>query len=150
MKKFIDLITNSAFCKFLIPIGIVLIVVGSSIFMGLYSSRKYAKVVAIVSNIETVKNKKNYYNVYVEYEYDGMSYYQQYGTFSNYKKGDKVYIYCDLNNPLNLVKPTNYALPFIFIILGVLFLMLEIVNILKLILERKKIKSQMKGWLCAN
>lgn len=158
MNKFATFFREISLGRFLIPLGIFLIVFGVITFFCIDNTKNYIKTEATVSKIELYEEEHyvddtHYdatYTVYVKYTVDGKEYNEEYGVFSNYKVDDKVTISYNPSNPSEIAQPNSIILPIILIIAGIGTLIGGIVSIKNAIKRNKRLKEQEKEWSNGN
>lgn len=131
MNKLRAILRETSVGRFLIPIGIILIVFSAFIFNRINNIKNYVETEAIVSRTEL--NEEEYtdslgnhydatYTVFVKYNVDGIEYEKEFGVFMEYKVGDKVAISYNPKKPQQISQPTNIILPIILLLLGCIML----------------------------
>ena len=155
MNKIATFFRESMTARFFIPVGIVLIIFGIASFIINSNNSNYIKVDAIVSKIELAQEahldeNDNHvdatYNVYVKYTVDGKEYDTELGEFSNYKKGDKITIYYNPDDPSKITQTKSLILPIVITIGGIASLTFGIISGVNAIKKIKRMKEQEKGW----
>ena len=155
MNKLITFFRESITARFFIPLGIFLIVFGIFMFIINKNNQNYIKTDAYVSKTELVQesyiDENNNtvdatYKVFVKYTVDNKEYDTELGELSNIKKGDKITIYYDPNDPNNITQTKSLILPFVFIIGGIVSLVGGVISGYNAIKKYKKMKEQEKSW----
>ena len=155
MNKLITFFRESITARFFIPLGIFLIVFGIFMFIINKNNQNYIKTDAYVSKTELVQesyiDENNNtvdatYKVFIKYTVDNKEYDTELGELSNIKKGDKITIYYDPNDPNNITQTKSLILPFVFIIGGIVSLVGGVISGYNAIKKYKKMKEQEKSW----
>ena len=140
MNKIFSSLHESGAAKFLIPIGITLVVFGAIVFVINIKNQNYVKIEATVINVQeeqetNVDSDGTYtttvYNVTVNYVVDGDEYTQTLDNVSKHKVGDKMAIYYNPLNPNQVTQTKSLILPIGIMIVGVLLLVVGIISALK-------------------
>ena len=146
---------ESMAARFLIPVGIILIIFSIFMFFSNNKTKNYIKVEVEVSKVElyeeeTTDSEGNkveaLYTVYVKYTVDGVEYEEEYGQFSGYKVGDKKTLVYNPDNPKEISDPPSLLFTLIFLGLGVGFLVGGIISAVNAVKKYKKMKAQEEGW----
>lgn len=143
--------------RFLIPVGVILILVSVFVFMAVDKSKDYPETEATVSKIELFEEEytesdgtvhEATYTVYVDYTVDGKDYKNvEYGVFQKgYKAGDKVTIKYNPENPEDITQPNTFLLPILLLAGGVAALVGGIASIVVEVKKHKKLKKQEEEW----
>ena len=155
MNKMATFLRESSTARFLIPIGILLIIFGVFMFIINDKNKNYIETDAIVSKTELVSDSyiddngntvEAEYKVYVKYTVDGKEYEEEYGELSGYKKNQKLTIYYNPDDPSKITGTKSMVLPIIFIIAGISSLIGGIMSGINSIKRYKKMKEQERGW----
>ena len=155
MNKLAELARESSLARFLIPVGMILIVFGVITSGFAVDTDGYRKTEAVVSRTELVEPESNdgdvhtdaLYDVYVKYTVDGKEYEEEFGLFPGYSEGDEVTISYDPADPAAIAQPGSLALsPVIFIAAGVVMLAGGAVSIVKVVQKQKRMKQQEEEW----
>ena len=102
-NKFARFMRNTGPARFLIPVGIILIIFGI-ILLG-FKTDKYAETVGKVTNVEQYldnsgEETQTQYNVSFDYTVDGVKYSDRFNGLSKaYKVGDDIKVFYDPENP---------------------------------------------------
>ena len=155
MNKYATFLRESGTARFFIPVGIFLIIFGIAMFIINKNNQNYIKTAAIVSKTELVEETHidengnsvdALYKVYVKYTVEGNQYEEELGELAGYKKGDKITIYYDPDNPKKITQTKSLILPIAFIIGGCASLVCGIISAIHSIKRFKKMKEQEKRW----
>lgn len=151
MNNFNTFMHETSIGRFLIPIGIILIAFSIFAFISVDHAKNFIKTEAIVTKTVLYEEAHydiddNYveatYTVFVRYTVDNTNYEEEYGIFSEYKKGDKVTIAYNPENPKEIVQPNTIVLPLILLGLGITSIIGGIINIVKIVKKHKNLKSE--------
>lgn len=154
MNNIVKFFRDYSLARFLLPLGIILIIFGCFMFISINNTKNYIKTDAIVSKTELYE-EEHYdgdihqdatYKVFVKYTVDGKEYNEEYGIFMEYKEGDKVTISYNPLNPSEIAQPINIFFPIALLIGGLLSLTIGIVSIIKTIKKNKVLKFQEEEW----
>lgn len=146
---------ESMAARFLIPVGIFLIVFSIFVFMSNNKTRNWPKAEAVVSKVvlyeeETTDHEGNHidatYTVYVKYTVDGTEYETEYGVFSGFKEGDKKTIVYNPKNPTEISDPASTLLAIAILVGGIASLAGGIFSAVKAVKKYKGLKAQEEGW----
>ena len=141
--------------RFLIPLGMILIIFSIFVFIANEHNKNYIPIEAIVSKTELYEEAYtdvdgNYveatYTVYVKYTVNEREYNVALGEFSGYKKGDKIKIAYNPENPEEITQQTGIILPIAMFIGGIVALIWGVISFIKVIKKHKEMKNQEKGW----
>ena len=159
-NKWLRIIRETNLARFLIPLGILLIVFGVLIYGFADRTANYKKTEATVSKVELFEEEytdsdnevhKATYTVYVTYTVDGKEYKdRELGIFENYVVGDKVTVAYNPADHSEVVQPTGKIIPIIMIVAGVGALVGAGVSITNVINKEKRLKEQEEGWKNGN
>ncbi|MBQ9826624.1 MAG: DUF3592 domain-containing protein [Firmicutes bacterium] len=155
MKKFIQLMQLTTFGRFLLPLGIILLIFGIA-SMGVKDARNYIKVSAVVSRAELVQEAYTdsdsthhdaEYEIHVKYTVAGREYESELGILSDVKVGDQMNVYYNPADPSEVVQMRNQAIiPYIFVGVGALALIGGILNLIKAAQKLKRMQEQEAEW----
>lgn len=155
MNKLIVFFRESSTARFLVPLGIFLIVFGVFMFIVNDKNKDYIKTEAVVSNMELVQDAytdengdtvEATYNVYVKYTVDGTEYNEELGEASNLKEGEKITIYYNPDDPTKITQTTSLILPIVIIAGGCCSLIGGIVSAVNSMKKYNKMKEQERRW----
>ena len=149
---------ESYWARFLIPIGLILIIFSIFVFIGVDNTKSYIKTEAVVSKTELVEeaytdlegnHHEATYTVFVKYMVEETQYETEYGVFSNYQVNDKIIICYNPKNPNEIAQPNSIILPILLLIAGILSFAGGIVSAVVAIKKHKRLKEQEKEWSTA-
>ena len=155
MNKLFTFFRESQTARFLIPAGLMLTIFGVIVFISSLNNQNYVRVEATVTDVTMEQEVRtdsdgNYieeiYNVTLSYEVDGKEYTGELSNVNKYKKGDKMTIYYDPENPENITQSKSLALPAVLIVAGVASLVGGIFSGVNAIKKHKRMKEQEKEW----
>ena len=127
MNKVATFFRESKTARFLIPLGIILIVFGIFFFISDNNNKNYVRTEAIVSKVELSREatydidgnrEEAMYNIFVTYKVDGQEYENELGEMYEKKIGDKIDIVYNPNNP----NANKYFAFFIVITLFIIYI----------------------------
>ena len=146
---------ESKTARFLIPLGIILIVVSVFLFISDKHNKDYIKIESTVSKVVLVKeasydvdgNKEEAtYNIFVKYTVDGKEYETELGEMFEQKVGDKITIVYNPENPNEISQPSSMILNIAMLVAGIASLTGGIISAVKAVKRHKQMKEQEKGW----
>ena len=155
MNKIATFLRESSLARFLIPMGIILIVCGIIFFVITKQNQNYIKTEAIVSSVQLVEEAytdvdgnhvEATYDVGVKYTVDGTEYDEVLQGITKYNIGDKMTIYYNPENPNQITQSKSLIIPLIMIIGGIAALVGGVVSGANALKRYKKMKEQEKGW----
>lgn len=155
MNKIVTFFRESMVARFLIPLGIILIVFGSIVFVINKKNSNYIKTDAVVSKVELAEEAYtdvdgNYidatYHVYVKYTVAGQDYDTELGILSGYKEGEKLNIYYNPENPNEITQTISLILPIVMIVAGIAALIGGVMSGVNAIKKYRRMKVQEEGW----
>ena len=155
MNKIASFFRESHTARFLIPLGLILIIFGIVAFIINKSNSNYISVDAVVSKTELVEEEHTdsdgnhvdaSYRVYVKYTVDDKDYETELGEFSNYKEGKKLTIYYNPEDPSKITQTKSLILPVVLIGVGIAAFIGGIISGINAIKKVKKMKAQEKEW----
>lgn len=147
MNKVFSFMRESSVARFLMPVGITLIVFGAVMFAINNKNQNYIKVEATVVDIEEVQETNTdddgtytttSYNVTLNYMVDGNEYTQTLDNVSKYNKGDKMDIYYNPEDPNQITQTTSLILPIGIAIAGIASLTGGIISAINAVNRHKK------------
>lgn len=156
MDKIITFMRESRVARFLIPLGLILIVFGIIIFIINMKNSNYLPVNVIVTKTELYEEaytdtEGNHmdatYKVFVKYSVDGKDYETELGILSGYKENDRLNIYYNPDNPNEITQTKSLIIPIIMVAGGIASLIGGIVSGVNAYKRIKKMKEQEKGWV---
>ena len=155
MNKMFSFMRESSTARFLIPVGIILIVFGAFVFVANTKNQNYIKIQATVTEVNEEEDivtdgdgnhTTTVYNVTVSYEVDGKEYTNKLDNVSKYKVGDKMDIYYNPSNPSQITQTKSIILPICLVIAGVASLAGGIISAVNAIKRHNKMKEQERSW----
>ena len=124
----------------------MLTIFGVIVFITSLNNQNYIRIEATVTNVTMEQEVRtdadgNYieetYNVNLSYEVDGKEYTGELLNVNKCKKGDKMTIYYDPENPENITQSKSLVLPAVLIVLGIISLVGGVVSGVKSIKKQK-------------
>lgn len=146
---------ESKTARFLIPLGIILIIMSILLFVIGNHNKNYIKIESTVSKVELVKEETTdsegnteeaIYDIYVKYTVDGKEYDTELGEMSKRKVGDKITIVYNPNNPSEISQPSSIILNICLLVGGIVSLVGGIISSINAVKRYKKMKKQEEGW----
>lgn len=161
MNKLITFLRETGSGRFLLLLGIILIVFGI-VMMNIsltHDTDNYIETTAVVSRTELIEEEHYQgdthfdaeYLVFIKYMAEGKEYETEFGQFSDYKEGDKIRIMYNPDDPGQITQPGNHTLLSVIIIAaGVAALACSIVSFVRTYKKHKKMKLQEEEWTNGN
>lgn len=155
MNKIATFFRESSTARFLIPLGIVLIIFGVVFFISDNKNKNYKKIEAIVSKTElvqeeTIDSEGNtdpaMYKIFVKYTVDGKEYETELGELYEHKVGEKIKIVYNPENPTQISQPPSLILNICLLAGGVASLAGGIISAVKAVQKHNKMKAQEESW----
>ena len=155
MNKLATILRESMVARFFIPAGLILVIFGIIVFVITLKNQNYIKVDAIVTNVlvrqeEVVDNDgthmEDVYDVSFKYTVKEKEYDNKFDGISKYNVGDKITIYYNPDNPMEITQVKSIILPIAIILAGILSLVGGIISAVNAVKKHKKMKEQEKGW----
>lgn len=155
MNGIITFFRESKTARFLIPLGIILIIFSIFLFISSNHNKDYIKTEATVSKVELVREatydvdgnrEEAMYRIFVKYTVDGNEYDTELGEMFEQKVGDKITIVYNPSNPTEISQPSSMILNIAMLVGGVAALVGGIVSAVNAIKRRKKMKEQERSW----
>lgn len=155
MNKLFTFMRESGPARFLIPVGLILIVFGVITFVINSKNQDYIKIEATVINVKEEQDiitdgDGNHttiiYNVTLKYTVDDKEYIQTLDNVSKHKIGDKMDIYYNPENPNQITQTTSLILPIGIVIAGIASLVGGIYSAINAVKRSKKMKEQERNW----
>ena len=155
MNKIATFFRESRTARFLIPLGIILIVFSIIFFISDKNHKNYIEIESTVSRVELVKDvtydaegnrEEATYKIYVKYIVDGREYNTELGEMYEHKVGDKIKIVYNPDNPEEISQPSTLILNIVFLVGGIASLTGGFVSIINSVKRHKKLKEQEESW----
>ena len=155
MNKMFLFMRESSIARFLIPVGVMLIVFGAVMFFINTKNQNYIKIEANVTDVREEQETNidadgtsttTIYNVTVNYTVDGKEYTQDLNNVSKYKVGDKMDIYYNPKDPNQITQTKSLILPIIIFVAGIASLTGGIISAVNAVKRNKKMKEQERSW----
>ena len=146
---------ESKTARFLIPLGIILIIMSILLFVIGNHNKNYIKIESTVSKVELVKEETTdsegnteeaIYDIYVKYTVDGKEYDTELGEMPERKVGDKITIVYNPDNPSEISQPSSIILNICLLVGGIVSLVGGIISSINAVKRYKKMKKQEEGW----
>ena len=155
MNKIATFMRESSATRFLLPLGIILIIFGVVMFVINTKNQNYIKIEATVTDVreeqetntdEDGTSTTTIYNVTVTYTVDGKEYTGDLNNVSKQKVGDKIDIYYDPKDPSHITQTKSLILPIAIIVAGIASLTGGIISGVNAVKRHKKMKEQERSW----
>ena len=155
MNKVATFFRESNIARFLIPLGLALIIFGIVVLIINIKNQNYIKIESTISKVKLVEdayidNDGNQvdatYNIYVKYIVGDKEYEEELSGVSKHEVGDKMIIYYNPNDPSEITQTKSVVLPIIMIAGGLVSLTGGILSGINSVKRYKKMKEQEKGW----
>ena len=141
--------------RFLIPLGIVLMVFSVFMYNFVNRTKDFIKTEAVVTKAELYDEEhldtdgntvEATYTITVRYTAEGKEYEEEYGIFSGMKEGDKVIVAYNPDDPKEIVQPTGFIWPYAMMGGGALAFAFGIASLFKAAKKRDKMAAQEEEW----
>ena len=155
MNSIATFLRESRTARFLIPLGVILIVFSIFLFIIQDHNKNYIATEGVVSKTELAEQAYtdtdgNYveatYKVYVKYTAEGKEYEEVLGELSGYKKGDKIKITYNPEDPSQISQPSSLIFNIILLAGGIAALVGGVVSAINAVKKHKELKKQEEGW----
>ena len=155
MNKFATFMRESGPARFLIPAGIIMIIVSVFMFIIMNNTKDYVRTDATVTKVElqTPETRDDRgetveatYKITVKYMVDGKEYEGILEEMPQYKEGQRFVIAYNPANPLDIVKPGGFWFAIFFAVAGVACIVFGIISIIAALGRRKRMKEQEERW----
>ena len=155
MNKTVSFMRESSVARFLLPVGIMLIIFGVVMFVINNKNQDYIKIEATVIDVKEEEDivtdgDGNHtsitYNVTLNYTVDDKEYTGTLDNVSKQKVGDKMVIYYNPKDPNQITQTKSLILPIIIIVAGIVSLTAGIISAVNAVKRHKKMKDQERSW----
>lgn len=155
MNKMVSFMRESSAARFLLPVGIMLIIFGVVMFVINNKNQDYIKIEATVIDVKEEEDKVTdgdgnhtsiAYNVTLNYTVDDKEYTGTLDNVSKQKVGDKMVIYYNPKDPNQITQTKSLILPIIIIVAGIASLTAGIISAVNAVKRHKKMKDQERSW----
>ena len=152
MNKLALILRESRTARFLIPVGLILIIFGIVFFTVSKQNQNFVKTEATVVKAEMdevidEKDRKNAtYTVEIKYTVDGKEYEGELSGVSKYEPGDKMTIYYDPDDPAKITQTKSLIIPLVMVAVGIAALAGGGVSASNAIKRYQRMKEQEKEW----
>ena len=147
---------ESSAARFLLPVGIMLIIFGAVMLFINIKNQDYIKIEATVTDVREEQETSTdadgststttIYNVTVNYTVDGKEYTGDLDNVSKQKVGDKMDIYYNPKDPNQITQTTSLILPIVILVAGIASLIGGIISAVNAVKRQKKMKEQERNW----
>ena len=154
MNKFAIFLRESVLARFLIPVGLFLIIFGVVVLVINIKNQNYKEIEATISNVilsedEYIDADGNHidatYDIEVKYNINGNEYEAKLNGMSKYNIGEKIKIFYNPSNPNEITQTKSLILPIAIVVGGLIAFIGGIINGMKTYKKLKKMKEQEKG-----
>ena len=155
MNNIATFLRESRMARALIPMGLIFIIFSVIMFVVGNNQKNYIPTQAIVTKTELVEAAHTdadgeyieaTYKVYVKYKVEEKEYEEELGELSGYKKGDKVKIVYNPENPSQISQPSSLIITIILLVAGLAALIGGIISAITGVKKHKALKKQEEGW----
>ena len=155
MNKFATILRESGPARFLIPVGIILVVVGAIMFVLTQRTQDYLPANATVSKVELEEaaytdsegdHHPASYLIGFKYTVDGKEVESELSGLGEYKLGDKVKLFYNPEDPTQITMSKSLLVPGAMIAVGALTLLAGIVSAVRAVKKLKNMKAQEREW----
>lgn len=153
MNKMASFMRESSAARFLLPVGIILIIFGVVMLIINTKNQNYIKIEATVTDVREEQETNTdadgtttIYNVTVNYTVDGKEYTGDLDNVSKQKVGDKIDIYYNPKDPNQITQTKSLILPIVIIVAGIASLTGGIISAVNAVKCHKKAKEQERSW----
>lgn len=152
MNKLAVILRESRTARFLIPVGLILIIFGIVFFTISKQNQNYIKTEATVISAEMdeaadEKDRKDAtYTVTLRYTVNGKEYEAELSGVSKYEPGAKMTIYYDPNDPARITQTKSLIIPLAMVAAGVVAFAGGVVSGANAIKRYQRMKEQEKEW----
>ena len=155
MNKIASFMRESSAARFLLPVGIILIIFGVVMLIINTKNQNYIKIEATVTDVREEQETNTdadgtttttIYNVTVNYTVDGKEYTGDLDNVSKQKVGDKIDIYYNPKDPNQITQTKSLILPIAIIVAGIASLTGGIISAVNAVKRHKKMKDQERSW----
>ena len=155
MNSIATFFRESGTARFLIPLGIILIVFGVIMFVSDDHNKNYIEIEATVSKSTLVKEETTdaegnvesaEYDTFVKYTVDEKEYETELGITFEHKVGEKIKIVYNPKDPSVISQPASPIINTIVLVSGVGILVGGIISAVNAVNRYKKMKEQEESW----
>lgn len=159
MNKLIMILRESRAARFLIPVGIMLIVFGCIFFAVSKKNQDYIQTEATVLRSELEQEAQTdasgnrteaVYTLFVKYTVNGKDYEGELNGMGDMKAGKKMTIYYNPSDPAQITQSKSLIVPLIMAAVGVAALAGGIVSAVNAVKKVKRLAEQEKEWANGN
>ena len=156
MNKTVSFMRESSVARFLLPVGIMLIIFGGVMLVINNKNKDYIKIEATVIDVKEEEDivtdgDGNHttitYKVTLKYTVDDKEYTGTLDNVSKQKVGDKMVIYYNPKDPNQITQTKSFVLPIVIIVVGIASLIGGIISAVNAVKCHKKIKEQERNWV---
>ena len=155
MNRIAQFFRDYALARFLLPLGIILVVFGVVVLNTINRSSGFTQTEATVSKAELFEDEHYEdgskvdatYTVFIKYIVDGKEYETEYGIFSGMKVGDPVTVMVNPADPTDVVTKNSPWLAVGLMAGGAVVLAIAAFSIVKTAKRNKALKLQEGEWI---
>ena len=155
MNKVFTFLRESSTARFLVPMGLVLIIFGAFLFVVNKNNQDYVETKATVVNV--IQTSEAYvdvngdqvdatYSATIKYTVNQQEYTNTLDNVSKYEVGSEITIYYNPKNPNEITQVKSLILSIAIILAGIAALTGGIVSGVNAVKRYQKMKDQEKGW----
>ena len=149
MNKLANYLRETHLGRFLIPFGIILVVVGILLFSARNNTMNWVQTDAVVTKAELLEeahyNGDDYveatYDITIKFMADGKEFETKYGEMGEKNVGDTFKIVYNPNNPAEVGMPVRLVEPIALVSVGSIVLIVGIVSLVRGITRAKEIEK---------
>ena len=155
MNKIVTIIRESRTARFLIPVGIILVIFGIFFLIASNQNKDFIKTESTVTKVEMEEDASAdgndsksdaTYKVSVKYTVEGKEFETELGGVSKYKEGDKMTIYYNPADPSQITQTKSVIIPVIMIVAGIAAFAGGILSGVNAVKRYRKMKKQEEEW----
>ena len=154
MNRLAKFMRDYSLARFLLPVGIILIVFGAVMFSIKGKQTGYKTVDAVISKVDLYADEyyegdthhDATYTVYVKYTVGGKEYEEELGTYPKLNVGDKMTIIYNPDNPKEISQKVSIVVPIAIIAAGAVSLIITIISIIRTRKKNIALKKQEEEW----
>ena len=155
MNKIIYFLRESKLARFLIPLGIILIIFGIVFMNSSIKNKDYIKTEATVTNVEVYEEAHRdsnghdveaTYSVDLKYTVNGKEYNSDLDGVSKYNTGDKMTIYYNPEDPSQITQTKSVIIPMAMIAAGIVAIVGGVLSGMNAVKRYNRMKQQEKEW----
>ena len=154
MNRIAKFFRDYSFARFVLPLGLVLIIFGCIMYGPVLARQSYPQTVAVVSRTELFEeaysengtHHEATYRIFVKYTVGGTEYEEEYGVLPEMKVGTALKINYNAADPHDIGQPNSILLPIGMVVSGIVLLAVGVISIIKTRQKNKALKLQEEEW----